>query len=310
MNKKIVSKMVVIILLLIITLTNFCYAINVTNSNLKKSIEKLFASDVKIETVTKTDNGSGTSTTTYEAPEELNVTESQIIMKESDDGHEIVFKINYSIEDKVAKFDMSMSPSEIGLEDEEELALGLLGLLLVQSESMTMSFLSTAEACGIDLELANSYYNQVISSQEMGNTDENGITTQTIEDDIIKYVLKYSEDDLTIQSSIEIQLDKLAELDSTDLNGTVTSTITFLNQSSNNNSNNTIENNTNQNKTVNNTSNTAKNNTSTNNNIVDNTVANKIIPAAGIEKASCIILVIVTIGLLIYVKIKQYDDVK
>ena len=366
MNRKFFSKLLVIILLLIIVINNISYAVNITKEDFKKSLNKIFGSDIEIETIfkTKVEVGEGvtiegdgtvtsTSRTTYEAPAEVEVTDSQIILKEIEDGQEMLIKIDYTFEDNKCIFNINSGLKDFGLDESkpEEAVFMLLAILMMQSEAMANGFMATADSLGINLDLAHSYYSQITSFSEDGQKDENGIYSQTMESDVFKYTLNYNENTINVQSNIEIDMDKLSKLDNSYLNGNAKSTVKLLNTPSfeggNNDEkqeNNTVNNTTNNivnnttNNTVNNTTNNTTNNTvnKTNNNIVNNTVnnvvnktANKVnkvtnqntkpadnttsnikIPAAGSETFYYIIASMVTISLLIYIKLRKYDDVK
>ena len=360
MNKRILSKLLIIVLLVIMVINNISYAINITKDDLKKSLHKIFGSDIEIETIFKTEvipgegvtiEGDGTVTstskTTYDAPTEVSITDSQIILKEVEDGQEMLIKIDYTLENNKCIFDMNSSLKDFGMDenDPESSAFMLIGILMMQSEAMANGFMAAADYLGIDLNLAHSYYSQIINFAEEGQKDDEGVYSQIMESDVFKYILTYNENTINVHSNIEIDVEKLAELTDADLNGKAISTVKLLNTPNledgneeentvdNNETNNTVNNTTNN--TVNNAVNNTTNNTvnKTNNNVVNNTVnnvANKVnnivnnsssktadnttsnikIPAAGSETMYYILSSVVTISILVYIKLRKYDDVK
>lgn len=362
MNGRKIIKFFAAVLSLIMVINNISYAINISKDDLKKSLKKIFGSNIRVETKHRTEMVNSDTSFGYTAPTELNVTDSQIILRQIEDGQEAELKIDYSIENNTAKFSMKILPKDLGLETEspEELALSLLSLLLLQGECMTMAYLAVSDSLGLDLNTVASYYDQlsVTNAEDNIATEDEYGKYQNFETDLFKSNTGYNvENEPYVQSSLEINLDKLAEIDSSMLDGTVTTTVIFLSQpeeDDKNDENNIVENNTvNEvkndvsNNTVNNTINNVVNNTvnnvvnnvvnntvkntvnntvenktkneSTANNIVkntdnqsntDNTVSETIIPKAGGERIAYIVMGGVIISLLIYIKYRQYDDVK
>lgn len=365
MNRKVLSKLLIVILLLVMVINNISYAVNITKEDFKISLHKIFGSDIEIETIFKVkieagegvtiEGGGATSTSkvTYEAPEEVTITDSQIILKEIEEGQETLIKIDYIFENNRCEFSINSGLKDFGMDEND--AQGnvflLLAIAMMHSEATANSFMAVADSLGIDLNLAHSYYSQVISFQEDAEADQSGKTTQVVEDDIFNYTLSYDENTMNVQSSIQIDMDKLSKLDNSYLNGDAKSTVKLLNTpnlddekpvenntNNENNSNNNVANNsvnnivnntvtnvvnnTSKNTTnnvINNTTNKVVNNTTdkaknvvnnTANKAIDNTTSNKIIPAAGSETAYFIVLSMVVISLLIYIKLRKYDDVK
>lgn len=362
MNKYILSKLIIIILLLTIVINNISYAVNVTKNDLKESIYKIFGSNIEIQTIfkVKVEPGEGvtveggdmtsTSTVTYDAPDEISITDSQIILKEIEEGQEMLIKINYAFENNKCVFDMNSSLEDFGLEESspEETAFMLIAILMMQSESIANGFMAAADSLGIDLNLAHSYYSQIVSYAQDGEKDAEGKYNQTIESDVFKYTVFYDGNTINVQSKIEIDMEKLSKVNETYLNGDAKSTVKLtntpnldngneneniennaVNNTTNNNiANNTINNNVVTNATNNNVNNTTNNvvnntisekneipknivnNSSTEN--VDSTISNKEIPAAGTktEKLYYICVGMITVSLLIYINLNKYNNVK
>ena len=352
MNKKTLIKILLILILVIMVITNISYAVNITKNDLKESLAELLSSNIEIETTSITeivpeegvtiegDNTvTATSTLKYSAPDEVIVNDSKIILKDYDENDKtnfIAIEMDYVLENNKAKFNLELSPETFGKDETyiEENPLFIIALVLTPAEIMSTNYLAVADSLGIDLNLAASYYNQGMINTNKENNYEKDYN-EIYENDIYKYTFSYKESEIKTTSILEVNLDELAKLNNTYLDGTATSIVKVSNNSKdennddNNISNNVTEDNnlanntSNTNNTVNNTvDNTNKtedklvNNTSnevTNqpqNKAKDNTVANKKIPAAGAETIYYLMLSIVVIALALYVKIRKYDDVK
>lgn len=352
MNKKTLIKILLILILVIMVITNISYAVNITKNDLKESLAELLSSNIEIETTSITeivpeegvtiegDNTvTATSTLKYSAPDEVIVNDSKIILKDYDENDKtnfIAIEMDYVLENNKAKFNLELSPETFGKDETyiEENPLFIIALVLTPAEIMSTNYLAVADSLGIDLNLAASYYNQGMINTNKENNYEKDYN-EIYENDIYKYTFSYKESEIKTTSILEVNLDELAKLNNTYLDGTATSIVKVSNNpkdennDDNNISNNVTEDNnlanntSNTNNTVNNTvNNTNKtedklvNNTSnevTNqpqNKAKDNTVANKKIPAAGAETIYYLMLSIVVIALALYVKIRKYDDVK
>lgn len=348
MNKKTLIKVLSILILVIMVITNISYAVNITKDDLKESLEELLSSNIEIETTCITEiipeegvtiEGDNTVTTTstleYSAPDEVIVNDSKIILKDYDENDKtnfIAIEMDYALENNKAKFNLELSPETFGKDETyiEENPLFIIALVLTPAEIMSTNYLAVADSLGIDLNLAASYYNQGMINTNKENNYEKDYN-EVYENDIYKYTFSYKESEIKTTSILEVNLDELAKLNNTYLDGTATSIVKVSNNpkdennDDNNISNNVTEDNnlanntSNTNNTVNNTNKTENklvNNTSnkvTNqaqNKAKDNTVANKKIPAAGAETIYYLMLSIVVIALALYVKIRKYDDVK
>lgn len=295
MNKKFFSKLLVISLLIIIAINNISYAINIEKDKLQSSLMHMFGSDVRVKTETSKNGMTGSSTLTYRAPSELELNDDQIIMREVGeiDGQrvEVSLVMNYSINEEKANFNMKTDVKEyLKYEPEEEYALGIIGLMMNHANSMLMGYLALAENLNIDLNLAATYFDQCMP---FGIVDEEEYDPNVITCDLYTRKLYFDEETEAIDSSLEINLEELSKIKQSHLDGTVETTIEFLNEykdngnTGNENKNestneNNIENNTNNvvnnkaNNTVNNTTNNVVNNTTNNtvNKVVNNTANN------------------------------------
>ena len=338
MNKKTLIKILLILILVIMVITNISYAVNITKNDLKESLAELLSSNIEIETTSITeivpeegvtiegDNTvTATSTLKYSAPDEVIVNDSKIILKDYDENDKtnfIAIEMDYVLENNKAKFNLELSPETFGKDETyiEENPLFIIALVLTPAEIMSTNYLAVADSLGIDLNLAASYYNQGMINTNKENNYEKDYN-EIYENDIYKYTFSYKESEIKTTSILEVNLDELAKLNNTYLDGTATSIVKVSNnpKDENNDDNNISNTNNTVNNTVNNTNKTEDklvNNTSnevTNqpqNKAKDNTVANKKIPAAGAETIYYLMLSIVVIALALYVKIRKYDDVK
>lgn len=352
MNKKTLIKILLILILVIMVITNISYAVNITKNDLKESLAELLSSNIEIETTSITeivpeegvtiegDNTvTATSTLKYSAPDEVIVNDSKIILKDYDENDKtnfIAIEMDYVLENNKAKFNLELSPETFGKDETyiEENPLFIIALVLTPAEIMSTNYLAVADSLGIDLNLAASYYNQGMINTNKENNHEKDYN-EIYENDIYKYTFSYKESEIKTTSILEVNLDELAKLNNTYLDGTATSIVKVSNnpKDENNDDNNISNNVTEDNNLANNTSNTnntvnntVNNTNKTENKLVnntsnkvanqpqnkakDNTVANKKIPAAGAETIYYLMLSIVVIALALYVKIRKYDDVK
>ncbi|HIT71606.1 MAG TPA: hypothetical protein IAD08_06800 [Candidatus Scatovivens faecipullorum] len=352
MNKKTLIKILLILILVIMVITNISYAVNITKNDLKESLAELLSSNIEIETTSITeivpeegvtiegDNTvTATSTLKYSAPDEVIVNDSKIILKDYDENDKtnfIAIEMDYVLENNKAKFNLELSPETFGKDETyiEENPLFIIALVLTPAEIMSTNYLAVADSLGIDLNLAASYYNQGMINTNKENNYEKDYN-EIYENDIYKYTFSYKESEIKTTSILEVNLDELAKLNNTYLDGTATSIVKVSNnpKDENNDDNNISNNVTEDNNLANNTSNTnntvnntVNNTNKTENKLVnntsnkvanqpqnkakDNTVANKKIPAAGAETIYYLMLSIVVIALALYVKIRKYDDVK
>lgn len=353
MNKNILSKVLVIIILLILVINNISYAINITKIDLEKSLKKIFLNTIEIEVISKAEviPGEGvtiegddsfefSSSVTYHKKDELTLTDSKIILKDKNsDGSEEVTELEYSIEDN--KFKVK---TEVQLD--EDMGFEILAAIFEQSELITRSYLAIADLVGIDLALASQYYSEV--SAEEGTSEKlegiGEITEEEVEEEVIALIetKEFKQEstiypDLLFTNVLEINLEELSKLTEENLKDELYTTIKIIDSSEEKPENNTVNNaidnkvnnttnnqvnnkvnnivnNTSNNKVnniVNNTTNNKVNNVTTNKvNNTDNTLSNKIIPAAGGKTVYFIIMSMITVSLLVYAKIRKYDDVK
>ncbi|MBR3614799.1 MAG: hypothetical protein IKL55_06445 [Clostridia bacterium] len=363
MNRKILGKLLIILLLITIAVNNVSYAININKENFKKALMHIFASSIKILTESKTEGFSGSFSTTYNAPTEIKIEEDKILLKEIGevDGEtkEYTMEIDYAIENNMVEFSMESDVKEylaVAGKDENP-GLAMIGLVFLHNNSMTASYLAVADYLKIDLNTAATYFTQCANENTTKDPEtsdeESDEYNETTICDLYTRNLYYNETNGLVKSSIKINITELEKVNSSLLDESVKTTIEFINEykepgseNDNENTNNTVNNSVNNsvnnttnevNNAVNNVVNNAVNNTTnkvdnkTVNNIennttnktvnknitnnsnskpADNTTSNKIIPAAGSETVYYILISLVVISLLIYVKLRKYDDVK
>ena len=283
MNKKLIGKLLIVILLISIVITNVSYAVNIDKELFKKSLRHLYASDIKSATESTSEGFSGSSTTTYHAPSELEITDDKILLREKGevDGEakEFTMEINYSVDNNIAKYSMETDIQDyLDIAQDENAAMALFGLIFAHSSSMTVSYLTIADYLNIDLNTAASYYDQCAYKEQLknagtGSTDEDSDEyNETITCDLFTRNLYYNSTTGIIKSSIEVNIDEVEKINSSLLDGTVKTTIEFVNEYKENGSDNNENVNNEVNNTVNNTTNNTTNNTV--NNTADNTVNN------------------------------------
>ena len=321
---KIMNKIVLLVLILTILLSNFCYAIELTNETLKASLKKLFSSNIKIETCVENESGTGSSTSSYTAPSEIIIDDNQITLTEIEGENKLSYKIDYLLENNSLEFiiDSSFIDYKVSTDSAEDTAMSLFMLLMLQNQSIQLSYLATADSLGLDLEMANSYYSELLSLE--AETIEDSTTGEQIskyENDIFTYTIKTSGESaetFSMLSSMIINLDNFSKITESDLSGTTKSVITISNtpiQDTNQPDEKPEENIENVENTSNTATNTIENQTNdvSNRNVIhvntDNTVANTIIPSAGTTSSSFIILLLIALGLFFYSRSKYYDDI-
>lgn len=321
---KIMNKIVLLVLILTILLSNFCYAIELTNETLKASLKKLFSSNIKIETCVENESGTGSSTSSYTAPSEIIIDDNQITLTEIEGENKLSYKIDYLLENNSLEFiiDSSFIDYKVSTDSAEDTAMSLFMLLMLQSQSIQLSYLATADSLGLDLEIANSYYSELLSLE--AETIEDSTTGEQIskyENDIFTYTIKTSGESaetFSMLSSMIINLDNFSKITESDLSGTTKSVIIISNTpipDTNQPDEKPEENIENVENTSNTVTNTIENQTNdvSNRNVIhvntDNTVANTIIPSAGTTSSSFIILLLIALGLFFYSRSKYYDDI-
>lgn len=350
MNKTLIFKFIAIMLLVILTLTNISLAINLTNDKLKGSMEKIYSSKIEVEVESKTqiipgdgvtiegdDTVTSTSSLTYDKPGEVIVDDSKVIIKEVDEesGQKMELTFDYLLADNILTIKSESTFADFGIQNngeysEPELAFASMMFLLMQNQILSTGYIAACDAIGQDINLAYSYYSQISNAATLNGSQTEGAVN--LESNVFKTNIKMEGAgfDTKFLSNIEINLDNLAALKESDLDGTAKATVTIIssgNVQNNNTVNNTVNNivNNSVNNVANNTVNNAVNNVANNvvnntnkvaNNIVNNstikvvdgTTTNKVIPETGLSTfVQYAIIAMVIISLTFYFRIRMID---
>lgn len=285
----------IVALLLIILLNNFSYLVyanTLTVDSLKKSLENILTSEVKIET--KSENANSTITLGVEEGEKIVVEDSEIKYYYKQEN---VFDIEYFIEDGKCTFHTILDYNNKNIDNEDD-AMSKIALIMAQYYTIQKSYISVSNALGIDNSLAYTYFSQ-------NYTDSEQISNQI-------YTLTQIETEDSMEITLEINIEELAKLDSSMIDSTSFSTVTITKTSNEEkeeeNINNTVDNTTGE------AEEEKENNVVTDNtvdNTVDNTISTNKIPAAGRKMTLAIfVLIIVIVTGVGYLKVREYNDVK
>lgn len=300
MKKKIIK--IIILLLLMTILNNFSYLIyasTLTKENLKKSLENVLTSQVKIET--KGENGSSTVTLGQDENEKITVEDSKIkYIIEQNSG----FDINYSIENGKCIFKTVLDYDGSNVETDDQ-AITKVVMCMIQYNAIQECYIAVSDAMGVDNSLAYTYFSQKYNE------------TNKISNEV--YNLTKNENETSMEINLEIDIEALSKLDSSKLDAKSFSTVTISKTESEKekeeikeeekkeiadttikeNSNNPMGN---QDKTG---------TTPKISNPNDNTKAKSIIPKTGrTVKINIAIMALLIIAVVTYKKTKQYKDIK
>ena len=298
------------IMLIVILMNTVSYAATeVTVEKLEESLRKIFSKDIEISY-----NSEGeTSSSTIEAVN-VEIGESKITIKE--EGAEKFEPINYVIEDNICKFNHKYTiniTEDSGMEE----ALKEMAMILMQQLMLMDGYLATADAVGIDLSLAYTYFQQIGTEKAKEEITE---TTEkySVVDEVFSMEIIVSETQYT--SSLEVNLEKLAELDESDINPNEKYAITLVEHTEDEEQpKEEIEEETDpqpeeekkeedkedekQDVVVVVPNDTKKED-------VDDTQAKTEIPKAGAKNIICITLIILMVVCVLYIKNKKYEDIK
>lgn len=317
--KKLIIKLLVIVMLFITIYENISYATTITQTDLRKSLEKMFSQNIEISTaITKdgyteeidggtitADPATVTSKMTIDNSN-MQIEDKKIICKEDNLEY---YNINYELKDNIVTFelDIDMEKIEEYINQEDGNALIVLGILMSIVNDFNVAYLSTADACNIDLETAYDYYLKIINEQE----DQYNISTEEFE--FKSNLAEDTDQNSEVNAKLIIYLDKFSKLDASKTSSKYRSTIKLLNSSTSGELEDTNTNkNTNKNTSnkANNTNNQINNNNNINKNNVDTTIANKIIPKTGSELFVTGFAILIVFVMIIYIKLRKYKEVK
>lgn len=269
-------------LLMIILVTNISYATTVVDEQVYKSLEKMFSNDIRIE-----QNSSKEAIILKGQDIQIQGNEIKIIDKDN----EKEFNIKYTLENSVCKFESSI-PIEITSNFTEEEMVKEFSPIMEQLGNYDICYLAVADALGVDLSLAYTYYaqnynNETINTQNKVYSIKTNLSTEN--SNIIEY------NNFTIE--LEVNCTELMNLSSNDIDSSDTYTVTVI----------TKEEDTIEEGTTSTQEGTEKENQEKKG---DNTVSKNEIPKAGINKIFVfIVLGIVILAILMYKKNKQYSGI-
>lgn len=206
---KIKSKIFLTIFMITILITNISYAANITTQRLEASIQKLFSKNITIVTNTTSTDGTSTSTRKITASN-VTLANSQIQITEATTGKS--FYISYKIEGDVCKFESTLDLSQV---DDLEIDPTVLQAMLpiYQATYLELCYLTVADASGVDLSLADTYYYQKTNGQ-----------TGTVQNDVFTY--KQSTNNNISNISLDVNLAQLTQLNSSKVNSSPSCTVT------------------------------------------------------------------------------------
>lgn len=288
--KRIIRVLGIILLITVLT-ANISYANTITIEQLNASIEKLFSKDIKIETNSGDEFGTSTGTTTIQRMN-VKIEENKIILTEEDSN--IEFIINYAIEDNVCKFESSVD-LQIDEDSTEGEALYAILLLIQQVSNLEVCYLAVADALGIDLSLACTYFAQ------------NSSESTDVENDIFSEKVISAEESSEIVNTVllEVNLLELSKLDESKIDKSSYSTVTLVEP----NEEEQLEGEE-QNPPVNEEEKELPVDEDNEEVKTDDTLADKDIPKAGVKNAIYGIGIILILVFVLYLKNKKYRDIK
>lgn len=200
-------------LLVLVLATNISYATTEITEKANKSLEKMFTNDIKLE-----ENSTG-ETITIKA-QEVQIQENQIKILDTNNNQE--FNIKYNIENTFCKFESSI-PIELSNNLTEEELIKELSPIMHQLGNYDICYLTVADALGVDLSLAYTYYVQNYNNELIDT--QNKIYT-------IKTNLAELKTNVTTVDKITIELQvnclELMKLNSSDIDNTNTYTVTVI----------------------------------------------------------------------------------
>jgi len=215
MRKNVLISLILIVLILMNTVS---YATTEPSlETLKTSITKIFSKDIEIHGEFE----SGTSNSKHDAMQ-VEIDDSKIVITE--EGAENFEPISFVIEDNICKFNHEYVVN-VNEESTTEDAFAELMKIMLQQSMIQRCYLATADAMGIDLSLAYTYYSQKSSANNQETTEEK---SNSVVDEVFKQETIVSEDEMQYTTYLEVDLQKMKELDETDLDSSSKFTVTLV----------------------------------------------------------------------------------
>lgn len=206
-------KIFLVSLLVLILFTNTSYATTEITEKANKSLEKMFTSDIKLEK-----NSSGEIITIKGQNVQIQGNEIKIV----DTNNKQEFNIEYSIENTVCKFESTM-PIQLNNNLTEEELIKELSPIMSQLGNYDICYLSVADALGVDLSLAYTYYVQNYNN-ELIDTQNKIYSIKTNLSEIVQDATAINE--FTIQ--LEVNCLELMSLSMNDIDNTNTYKVTVI----------------------------------------------------------------------------------
>jgi len=287
-------------MLITIFITNICYAATLTNQQLNTSLKKMFSNEIKIVQ-------DSTSESITLQGQEVDVRGNQIKLVDSKTKKPL--NIYYTIENNICKFESTI---ELGINasSSKEDALEAFSIMMYQVASYDICYLAVADALGVDLSLAYTYYAQ--------NYNNDSIDVQTkiysIETNLPKSGNKSSSLDVSTMV-LKVDCSELAQLSSGDVNQADTYTVKVMSDEGNitppvedeNKDNTQVQNPVTNQNTQQNTQ-TSQSNKGQGSNT---TTADREIPKAGMSEVVIVaIFMVIIVAIITYTKNKKYQDIK
>lgn len=208
-----ILKTILLSFTLLVLVTNISYATTEITEKANKSLEKMFTRDIKLEKIS-----SGETITIKGQIVQIQGNEIKIV----DTNNKQEFHIKYSIENTVCKFESTM-PIQLNNNSTEEQLIKQLSSVMSQLGNYDICYLAVADALGVDLSLAYTYYVQ--------NYNNELIDTQNKIYSIKTNLLELAEDATAINevtTKLEVNCLELMNLSLNDIDNTNTYKVTVI----------------------------------------------------------------------------------
>ena len=297
--------------MIIIILTNnlsFAATTDLTNEKLKQSLKQIMTSAITIEY----DGNGGHGYYSFSIVEDgadiiVEDSKVRVILKE----YNVELDMDYKIQNGKCIFNTKLEAEELAKKVEnmskEEYDWYSFMMSLMYMDIIYASYLSLADALNVDKSLAFTYFNQKTENYHLENFDS-GVCSNEI------FELKINGTEEIFEESLEVDIEKLLELDSSKIDTSqLICTVTIEEV---NNTSETVQNET-KNQEENNISTSTveevenvTSNQSNNIKSLDNTTAKTSIPNTGKKIGLYCIAIMIGISLITLKSYKKYDDIK
>lgn len=152
------TKIISMLLILMLILTNISFAVEILKDDLKKSATEVFPKEITIS--------SDTGTTKFDIPGNVIVSDSMITIENDNLKSYIYYALEENKITYMSKHEMSIKVDENGEIAEEDARMELLAHAFLYTDYLYRAYLTVADALGIDYGLAVSYMHQISSTKE------------------------------------------------------------------------------------------------------------------------------------------------